>query len=525
MPDFVPGTSQRTRDERGFWPNHSWVIAHFQPAATGDYYVEITGSSAERHDGVTNTAGVKSAIYVTDAYFGSQYTFYLTGTGKPNVDESETATDTLSNGNVFVDGFINSDNSSVSGRMDYREDVDWYRVWLDEGEKYVVFLDDENNSGVRLVGLWEWPSAYLDNSFDLNGNYIPATTYTAGTTACGYNVVTARKTGFHFIELTSSNQGGYSMSVIPRDDIAFTDEDSVGSDVGHCSSPGFLLPGDFAIGTLDDANDRDAYVVWMRVGVEYEINAKGSATGAGTLDNPVLRIQNPILASLQYVDESAFNQGTGMDDRWHKISNHWDFHLIQVSGIGVTPGETYAVSFEEIGVVNEPDYADFMPDDNPRAGYVNTGQVLRGNLTPGDQHDGFRIITRPSKSYSVSAQAVNLKNWARNNMSAYDDMYFVVRRSDGTNSVIVDSSVDGGYIAKDRYRDGSIHLHFTAEEPPTGVTYEYLGEVRAWNEAQQLYVGGYTISLREDDRRRIFNAEDYPEESAETFSRSRISLG
>ena len=47
--------------------------------------------------------------------------------------------------------------------------------------------------------------------------------------------------------------------------------------------------------------------------------------------------------------------------------------------------------------MNEPDYADFMPDDNPRAGYVTTGQVLRGNLTPGDQHDGFRIITRPSK--------------------------------------------------------------------------------------------------------------------------------
>ena len=73
---------------------------------------------------------------------------------------------------------------------------------------------------------------------------------------------------------------------------------------------------------------------------------------------------------------------------------------------------------------------------------------------------------------------MNLKNWARNNMSTYDDMYSVVRRYDGTSSVVVDSSIKGGYIAKDRYRDGSIHLHFTAEEPPTGVTYEYLGEVR-----------------------------------------------
>ena len=49
------------------------------------------------------------------------------------------------------------------------------------------------------------------------------------------------------------------------------------------------------------------------------------------------------------------------------------------------------------------------------------------------------------------------------------------------------------------------------------MTYEYLGEVRAWNEAQQLYVGGYIISLREDDRRQIVDAEYYPKEIAETI--------
>ena len=521
VPDFVPGTSQRTKDERGFWPNHSWAIAHFQPAATGDYYVEITGSSAERHDGVTTTAGVKSAIYVTDAYFGSQYTFYLTGTGQPNADESETATDTLGHGNVFVDGFIDTDNSSVSGRIDARGDVDWYRVWFDEGEQYMIFLDDEGDSDVRLAGIWEWPTVYLDNSFDRNFSYTSVEARTEITTKCGFAVVRAEETGFHFIELTSSKQGEYAMSVFPLDDRPTTDEMTLGGDVGRCVHPGFLFSGDAATGTFQQAGEWDTYAVWFRVGVEYQIEARGSSSGSGTATDPVMYIQD----STGNADSSGFNKGTGNDDLWNKVANRWDLHLIHVSGNHSVAGHTYSIGFEEIGVVNEPDFADFMPDGNPRAGYLATGQVLRGNLSPGDQYDGFRIVTKPGKSYSVSAQAVNIKNWARNNMSNYDDMYLIVRRFDGTNYVVVDSSVDDGYIVKDRYRDSGIHLHFEAEEPPTGVTYEYLGEIRAWNEAQQLYVGGYTISLREDDRRRIFNAEDYPAESAETLVDQGFVLG
>ena len=529
---FVSTTSQLPRDDRGqFRPNSSWVIAYFQPDTIGDYYVEVTGSSAERkHTVLVDNVGTPPAdcavatppvecvavtTYITDdRYFGSEYDFYLTGTDQPNVDESATTTDTLGHGTVFVDGFINIDNTAVTGRIDSNQDVDWYRVWLDEGERYLISIDDADDANVRLDGVWQWPSSDLISSYDRNFDFIEASTETRINARCGYSFVTSEETGFHFIQIVGRT-GDYRMSIYPYDGETTTSESSLGADLGTCAPPGYLFPGDSVSGTFNYNEDNDAYVVWMRTGVRYRIEARGLPSNLGSSVDPDLKIYYPN----GYFDATALDISvTDYEAEWNGLVAETGIYTLQVEAANAHHiGDTYTIIFTEIGVVNEPNYADYMPDDKPRAGYVTEDQNLRGNLTPGDQYDGFRIVTRPGKSYTILAQAVNLKNWAGSNLSEYDDMYLIIRRFDGTSYVTVESSVDNGYVGKDRYRDSVIHLHFEAEEPPPGVTYEYLGEVRAWNAAQQLYVGGYTISLREDDRREIVDAGYYPKETAEVI--------
>ena len=81
--------------------------------------------------------------------------------------------DTLGHGTVFVDGFINTDNTEVTGRIDSNGDVDWYRVWFDAGEKYMIFFDDSDDSNLTINGVWEPVKSYITGPFDPNIDYIP----------------------------------------------------------------------------------------------------------------------------------------------------------------------------------------------------------------------------------------------------------------------------------------------------------------------------------------------------------------
>ena len=337
---FVPGTSQPPRDDRGWWPNRSWVSANFTPTTSGIYYVEITGSGAEVHSIVPNSSP-PSPRYHTKRYFGSGYDFHVWGTEQSNVDERVGSTDTLGHGTVFVDGFVNTDNTDVFGSINASSDVDWYRVWFDAGEKYMIFFDDADDRDLTVDGVWEPVKAYITGPFDPNIDYIPVNDHANSTTDCGYTTVAAEETGFHFIELSASSpiQGDYYMSVLPLDDRQTTDETTLGGDIGRCTSPGFLFPGDAAAGTLHRTDDWDTYAVWFTAGVEYQIEARGSSSGSGTVVDPVLYVQDP----LGNVDESGFDQGTGNDDLWKKVATRTGLHLVHVKGDNLGP-KTYSIS-------------------------------------------------------------------------------------------------------------------------------------------------------------------------------------
>ena len=139
-----------------------------------------------------------------------------------------------------------------------------------------------------------------------------------------------------------------------------------------------------------------------------------------------------------------------------------------------------------IGVTNEPEGPDLMPYSNRGAGYLSVDQDLNGFLTPGDQADGFKIVTKPGKSYRMSAVSVNPRNWAGNNMSTYDSMYFVVHRFDGTTYTPVDTTL---HITEEMRGIATTRALLTSTSPPKfhrpGVTYTYFGSAKAYGLVDQ----------------------------------------
>ena len=245
---------------------------------------------------------------------------------------------------MFVDGFVNTDNTEVTGRIDSNGDVDWYRVWFDAGEKYAVFLHDKDDVGIKLAGVWEWPDWQITGPFDPNIGYNDLNANPVGISRCAYSNVTAEETGFHFIEISGTAAGDYSMSIIAVDELTLRHETAAISDVGQCSSPGYLTPGTSTTGSFPTNLDWDAYVVWMKEGVKYRVEVKSSVSGVGNLSDPVLTILKPDLTA----DLSGQNQGRGFEEKWENVAEQSGFHILQTYGITGGINRTYTISFEDV---------------------------------------------------------------------------------------------------------------------------------------------------------------------------------
>ena len=179
---------------------------------------------------------------------------------------------------------------------------------------------------MRLDGIWEWPNSDLIGSFNKGFNFIGVSTKTQIASYCGHSFVTSEETGFHFIQVVGET-GDYRMSIYPYDGETTTSESSIGSDIGHCASPAFLLPGDSVPGTFNYNEDNDAYVVWMRTGVRYKIEARGLPSNLGSSIDPDLKIYYPN----GYFDDTALDiSTTDYEAEWNGIATETGIHTLQI---------------------------------------------------------------------------------------------------------------------------------------------------------------------------------------------------
>ena len=346
----------------------------------------------------------------------------------------------------------------------------------------------------------EWPDVHLRVFEDSRGG----SHATSGYYQCVHTSHAAQKDGVHFITLSSQASQDYSISVIDLEKSEHFSE-SGNTDVGYCASPGILFPGETATGTITgDANthDPDSYLVRMQAGVRYRFEAKGSSSNSGTLYDPVIHIVPERGRSLLVVSPDL---GEGPDELWEQTVEETGTYLFLVRRESSPDAGTYTVIFNAIGVTNEPDGQDLMPDGNRTAGYLSTQSDLDGTFSDGDYSDGFTIDAATGKSYRLTVSE-------RGGTGGYRNIQASVWRHDGASYTMLDTSYTrGGFDnrAKNRHHSGGVHLHFTAETPPQGVTYTYHGEARPFGVVDRNYTGGYRVSLVEDDHREILDAETF----------------
>ena len=423
------------RDPRGGGFN-SWVDATYTATASGDYFVELTAEAANyMKETVTGTDadGVATAGTQTLAtwdFYGAQYRFRVWSDNQPGRGEPS-GRDTTGP-HVFTDGHVANDNRSVTGSINSAGDVDWYSVWLEAGETYAILLQASSGLPVQFGGMIEWPDVHLRVFEDSRGG----SHATSGYYQCVHTSHAAQKDGVHFITLSSQASQDYSISVIDLEKSEHFSE-SGNTDVGYCASPGILFPGETATGTITgDANthDPDSYLVRMQAGVRYRFEAKGSSSNSGTLYDPVIHIVPERGRSLLVVSPDL---GEGPDELWEQTVEETGTYLFLVRRESSPDAGTYTVIFNAIGVTNEPDGQDLMPDGNRTAGYLSTQSDLDGTFSDGDYSDGFTIDAATGKSYRLTVSE-------RGGTGGYRNIQASVWRHDGASYTMLDTSYTRG---------------------------------------------------------------------------------
>ena len=150
----------------------------FTPNADGTYYISASGLSHTTGDYELTVSDI------TD-------------------DPDEHTADRGTNGRVTVGG-------SATGKIDFEQDVDWFKVTLTAGTEYQIDLEGRSTGSGSLY------DPRLRAIFDANGNEIPGTVNDDG--GEGYNsrlLFTPDATGTHYVAAgaMADYQGTYMLSV------------------------------------------------------------------------------------------------------------------------------------------------------------------------------------------------------------------------------------------------------------------------------------------------------------------------
>ncbi|NML14071.1 pre-peptidase C-terminal domain-containing protein [Azohydromonas caseinilytica] len=238
---------------------------------------------------VTFTPTASGTYYLAAGGFGTQigaYELRLTAL-TPTVTDAEAAS-TATTAALTL-------GTARTGSIDFARDVDWFRVALTAGQTYRITARGADSGSGTLA------DPEIGGLYDASGRIIVGTgnDNSAGTPDA-QTLFTATATGTYYVAVHAANDGTGSYSVAVNAVTASTDLPA------NVTTTAVLAPGGTHSSVIDTVGDADWFRVSLSAGTTYRIEALGSATGNGTLADPL--IQGLYNAS------GAFVPGTSDDD-------------------------------------------------------------------------------------------------------------------------------------------------------------------------------------------------------------------
>lgn len=212
-----------------------------------------------------------------DGYAGT-YTVRLAATAATD-DFADALTDTTAPlGRLSVGG-------SATGSLEVIADRDWFAVQLTAGATYTVSLTGAQGGGGSLQD----PYVFLHDS---SGRTLAENDdITDGANVDSRLTFSATSSGTYYVEAASyrdSLTGTYTVRVTG----AATSDDFANSLTDTARPFGQVVAGGSSSGNLEVTGDHDWFRVQLTGGTSYQVTLNGMANGAGSLEDPYLRVHN-----------------------------------------------------------------------------------------------------------------------------------------------------------------------------------------------------------------------------------------
>ncbi len=265
-------------------------------------------------------------------------------------------------------------DQAVDGQISAPGDVDWYRLQVEQGQRYSFTLDAIADAGADaidpMLGLYDAQGNQLAFNDDANGlnsalHYAPA--------ASGEIFVEARA-------FNEQSTGGYRLNVTA----APTPPDDAGNDA---STRARLTPGRSVNGDLEYEGDFDWYRLSVRQGQRYTITMNGADGG---VTDPLLRVLDRDGNELAYNDDSETSLNSSLQ------------YIPRDNGEVFVEARAYADAYAGRYTLNVA--AERMPTDAISAnrntrGRIAIGAAVDGSLDFASDTDWYRVRLTQGQSY------------------------------------------------------------------------------------------------------------------------------
>ena len=388
----------------------------FTASESGTYYARVSGDRNETGSYTLRVTDVtqQEAVFVPGPPETELETFPGQSTpgagGRDNVSEPvnmDLPADTNTTGEVDVGG-------SVTGNLSTRQDRDWFRVALEEGQTYQIDLEGKDTDR----GTTEDP--LLQGIFDWNGVLIPCTMNDDGPDGTVNSQVIFTSTGneSHYISAGAiSGAGTYTLSVRAIVTPGFVEDDM---DLpGNATTTGTVeVDGFGARGTISEPRrlqsqhyfDSDWFKVVLEEGQTYQIDLQGGILIApGTFYDPGLTLHLPEIIAIYDADSNSLDytsdsEGSGPGDaaRVEFTPTADGTYYISAGGVSFETGG-YELTVSDItGTENsDPHTADLSTEGLIVLGF---GNWATGKIDFYQDVDWFKVGLTAGKEYRVDLE-------------------------------------------------------------------------------------------------------------------------